>query len=117
MLYIAGTNLNKKNKALLKVALTLIHGIGAKKALLLCDQLGLSTQIKVNQLTRTQIDQLVQLITQNHLIDTELNKLVFNDIKRLKQIGSYRGLRHNTGLPLRGQRTHSNAKIARKQNK
>jgi len=115
MLYIAGINLNIKKKVY--VALTSIYGIGAKKAILLCDQLGLSDKITINELTKTQIDQLVQLMTQNHLIDSELKKLVLNDIKRLKQIGSYRGLRHNAGLPLRGQRTHTNAKTARKRNK
>jgi small subunit ribosomal protein S13 len=108
MSYILGANLSTNSKV--RIALTLIYGIGSSKALQICDQLGLSDNVRVHQLTRIQIDQMTKLITQNHLIDPELKRLIYNDIKRLRQIGSYRGLRHSAGLPLRGQRTHTNAK-------
>ena len=112
MLYILGANLAPT--AQIRIALSRIHGIGSSKSSQACDQLGLSSTVKVNQLTRIQIDRLIQLIAQNHLIETELKRLVYNDIKRLQQIGAYRGLRHSVGLPLRGQRTHTNAKTSRK---
>ena len=112
MLYILGASLAPT--AQIRVALSRIHGIGSSKSSQACDQLGLSSTVKVSQLTRIQIDRLIQLIAQNHLIDTELKRLVYNDIKRLQQIGAYRGLRHSLGLPLRGQRTHTNAKTSRK---
>ena len=112
MLYILGANLAPTAK--IRVALSRIYGIGSSKSSQACDQLGLSSTVKVSQLTRIQIDRLIQLIAQNHLIDTELKRLVYNDIKRLQQIGAYRGLRHSVGLPLRGQRTHTNAKTSRK---
>ena len=112
MFYILGANLAPT--AQVRVALSRIYGIGSSKSSQACDQLGLSSTVKVNQLTRIQIDRLIQLIAQNHLIETELKRLVSNDIKRLQQIGAYRGLRHSVGLPLRGQRTHTNAKTSRK---
>lgn len=112
MLYILGANLAPTSQ--IRVALSRIHGISSSKASQACDQLGLSSTVKVSQLTRIQIDKLIQLIAQNHLIDTELKRLIYNDIKRLQQIGAYRGLRHSAGLPLRGQRTHTNAKTSRR---
>ncbi|BDD77345.1 ribosomal protein S13 (mitochondrion) [Marchantia polymorpha subsp. ruderalis] len=112
MSYILGTNLNSNKQV--KIALTRIFGIGPKKAIQVCDQLGLSDTIKVNKLTKYQFDQILKIISQNYLVDSELKRVIQRDIKRLISIGCYRGFRHNAGLPLRGQRTHTNAKTCRK---
>ena len=112
MAYLLGTHLIGTSQV--RIALTKVHGIGTSKAGQICDQLGLSNHITVNQLTRIQTDQISRIITQTHLIDSELKTIVFNDIKRLLLISCYRGLRHSAGLPLRGQRTHTNAKTSRK---
>nr|YP_009755727.1 ribosomal protein S13 [Roya anglica]QIQ22966.1 ribosomal protein S13 [Roya anglica] len=112
MTYILGTNLNPKKK--IKFALSQIFGIGSNKASQICDKLGLSNTFKVSHLTKYQIDEIISIITQNYLIDSELKRIIQKDIKRLIFIGCYKGFRHNEGLPLRGQRTHTNAKTSRK---
>lgn len=112
MAYLLGTHLTGTSKV--RIALTQVYGIGVSKACQVCDQLGLSTTITINQLTRIQTDQISRIITQTHLIDSELTKMLLHDIQRLLQISCYRGLRHSSGLPLRGQRTHTNAKTSRK---
>nr|QIA60168.1 ribosomal protein S13 [Haplomitrium mnioides]QIA60210.1 ribosomal protein S13 [Haplomitrium mnioides] len=112
MSYILGTNPNPDKQV--KIASTRIFGIGPRKAIQVCDQLGLSDSIKVNKLTKYQPDQIVGIIGQNHLVDSELERVIQRGIKRLISIGRYRGFRHNAGLPLRGQRTHTNAKTCRR---
>jgi small subunit ribosomal protein S13 len=112
MSYILGTQWKPTTKVVR--ALTQLFGIGPNKALQICDKLGISDTLKVNQLTRIQLDQIMQIISQHYLIDSELKKIIQNDIQRFIAIGSYRGFRHNAGLPVRGQRTHTNAKTCRK---
>jgi small subunit ribosomal protein S13 len=112
MSYILGTNLNPSKKV--RIGLTQIFGIGPKKALQICDKLGLSENYKVTQLTKYQIDQIIKIISQSYLIDSELLRIIQKDVKDLINIGCYRGFRHNAGLPLRGQRTHTNAKTSRR---
>lgn len=112
MSFILGTRYAPTKK--IRIALTQIFGIGSNKANQICDQLGLSDMYKVGQLTKNQIDQIMKLLSQSHLIDSELVRIIQNDIKRFIEIGCYRGLRHNEGLPLRGQRTHTNAKTSRR---
>lgn len=112
MSYILGTHLNTAKQV--KIALTQIFGIGHKKALQICAHLGLSDTMLVNELTRYQFDQITQFISQHYNIDSELRRMIESDIKRFISIGSYRGFRHNDGLPVRGQRTHTNAKSCRK---
>ena len=112
MSYILGTHLNTTKQV--KIALTQIFGIGHKKAMQICAQLGVSDTLLVNSLTRYQIDQIASNISQHYIIDSELRRMIENDIKRFISIGSYRGFRHNDGLPARGQRTHTNAKTCRK---
>lgn len=97
----------------IRIALTQIFGIGFNKANQICEKLGLSELYKVHQVTKNQMDQIIKHFSQNYLIDSELARIIQNDIKRLIHIGCYRGLRHNQGLPLRGQRTHTNAKTSR----
>nr|YP_009674915.1 ribosomal protein S13 [Haplomitrium hookeri]QDE12954.1 ribosomal protein S13 [Haplomitrium hookeri] len=112
MSYILGTNSNSNKRV--KIASTRIFGIGPKKAIQVCDQLGPSENIRVNKLTKYQPDQIVRIIGQNYLVDSELERVIQRGIKRLISIGRYRGFRHNAGLPPRGQRTHTNAKTCRK---
>jgi small subunit ribosomal protein S13 len=112
MSFILGTRYAPTKK--IRIALTQIFGIGINKANQICDRLGLCETYKVNQLTKSQIDQLIKLFQRNYLIDSELLRIIQNDVKRLIQIGCYRGIRHNEGLPNRGQRTHTNAKTSRK---
>jgi small subunit ribosomal protein S13 len=96
-------------------ALSTIYGIGKTKSFLICKQLGFSTNLKVKSLSEDQILKILKLIeTSNLLITSELKKVQMLFLKRLISIKSYRGLRRIKGLPVRGQRTHTNAKTARK---
>lgn len=97
-----------------RIALRKIHGIGPKKALLLCKRLGLSAKIKIGDLTKYQIAQLEELLGQEHVVHWELKRGERADIQRLISISCYRGIRHQDGSPLRGQRTHTNARTCRK---
>jgi small subunit ribosomal protein S13 len=112
MSFILGTRYAPTKK--IRIALTKIFGIGFNKANQICDKLGISPAYKVNQLTKNQIDQIIKLFNKSYLIDSELLRIIQNDVKRLIHIGCYRGFRHTDGLPLRGQRTHTNAKTSRK---
>jgi small subunit ribosomal protein S13 len=87
----------------IEIALTRIFGVGLKKTIRVCDQSGLNDNIKVNKLTKYQIDQSIKIISQNYLVDSELERIIQRDIKQLMSIGYYRGFCHNVGLPLRGQ--------------
>ncbi len=108
MSYILGTNLVLNEQV--ETALTWIFGIGLKKSIQVCDQLGPNDNIKVNKLIKYQINQIIKIISQNYLVDSKVEKVIQRDIKQLMSIGCYRGFCHNAGLPLRGQWTHINAK-------
>lgn len=96
-------------------ALKYILGIGKKQSVLICQKLGFSSNLKVKFLSEEQISQIVQVIDSLHLIlANDLKKFKLLVLKRLILIKSYRGLRRKNGLPVRGQRTHTNAKTARK---
>nr|UQV94684.1 ribosomal protein S subunit 13 [Haplopteris ensiformis] len=111
--YILGTKLVSNKQV--RLALTQIFGIGPKKATWICDQLGLSDNTKVSNLTWHQINWISKIVRQKKkLVDSELKRDIQQKIKRLINISCYRGFRHKAGLPLRGQRTHSNAKTSRK---
>lgn len=113
MLYISGARLVPDKQV--RIALTKIYGIGPKKAIQVCYRLGISGNIKMNELTKYQIDQISQMIGQDHVVHWELKRGERADIERLISISCYRGIRHQDGLPLRGQRTHTNARTFRKQ--
>jgi len=113
MVYILNTNL--KNNKKVRAALCEIYGIGKTLSSQICDQLGFSEKLLVCNLTNYQIQQLSQIITQNFLIGGDLRRDRRNNKNRLISIGCYRGFRHNIGLPVRGQRTHGNARTAKKQ--
>lgn len=98
-----------------RIASTKMDGIGPKKAMKFRYRLGISGNIKMNELTKYQIDQIEQIISQDHVVHWELKRGERADIERLISISRYRGIRHQDGSPLRGQRTHTNARTFRKQ--
>lgn len=112
MIYIVNTNINSKKK--LSNALSDIYGLGKHQSLQICDELGISTEKRLKQLTPTEIEQLTQSITQNYEIGIDVRRIISKDIQRLIKIGVYKGFRHSQGLPVRGQRTHGNSKTAKK---
>jgi len=112
MLHLFGAKIVPKKQV--SIALTKIGGIGYKEATQVCYRLGISENIKVNELTKYQIDQIEQIIGQDYVVHGELKRGKRADIKRLIFISCYRGIRHQDGLPLRGQRTHTNARTCRK---
>ena len=115
MVYILNTNLKNNKKVLF--ALCEIYGIGKILSSQVCESLGFSEDLKVSHLTSFQIQQLSQIITQNFLIGGDKKRDLRNNKNRLKTIGCYRGFRHNIGLPVRGQRTHGNARTVRRMRK
>ena len=113
MLYLLETNL-PENKAVF-FALARVYGIGKNTAFLICKKLGFSINLKIKDLTQEQIIEILQLVDSlNLLLNNELKKFKSLTLKNLISIKSYRGLRRVRGLPVRGQRTHTNAKSARK---
>jgi len=107
MARIAGVNLAPKKQIF--VALTSIYGVGIPSARRICSSVGLSPILKVVDLTDQQVDSLRQKMA-DILLEGDLRREVTMNIKRLIDIGSYRGVRHKKGLPARGQRTRTNAR-------
>jgi small subunit ribosomal protein S13 len=113
MLYLFGANIPSNKRVI--IGLTSIYGINYTRSLSICNLLGLSKNLKINQLTKDQISKLIQLIQkQPYKLDADLKKEINTNIKRLIQISCYRGIRHKIGLPVHGQRTHSNARTQRR---
>jgi small subunit ribosomal protein S13 len=105
---IAGVNL--PNQKRLEIGLTYIFGIGQSTAQKICDDLGLSRDEKVRDLTDEEVTKLRNYIDQNLEVEGDLRRDRSQAIKRLSEIGCYRGLRHRRGLPVNGQRTKTNAR-------
>jgi len=105
---IAGVNL--PNQKRLEVGLTYIYGIGQSKAREICAALGLSSDTKVRDLTEDEVTALRTYIDSNLQVEGDLRRERTNAIKRLSEIGAYRGMRHRRGLPVNGQRTKTNAR-------
>lgn len=113
MLYLLETKLSE-NKSVF-FALTRIYGIGRSTAFLICKKLGFSINLKVKDLTQEQVSEILQTVELLDLtLNNELKKFKSLSLKKLISIKSYRGLRRVRGLPVRGQRTHTNAKSSRK---
>ena len=113
MLYLLETKL-PENKAVF-FALTNVYGIGKNTAFLICKKLGFSMNLKTKDLTQEQVVEILQLIDSLNLtLNNELKKLRSLTLKNLVSIKSYRGLRRVRGLPVRGQRTHTNGKSSKK---
>ncbi len=97
-------------KKRLIISLTYIHGIGDKRAAEVCNKLHLNPDMRAQQLTEEDIGRINSLLTSEYVVEGDLRRQVQNNIKRLISIQAYRGIRHRLGLPVRGQRTSSNAR-------
>lgn len=108
MARIAGVNLPTNKRAV--IALQYIHGIGEKTAKEIMEKVNLPMERRVSQLTDAEVLQIRELIDRDYMVEGDLRREVSLNIKRLMDLGCYRGLRHRKGLPVRGQRTHTNAR-------
>jgi small subunit ribosomal protein S13 len=105
---IAGVNIPTNKRVL--IALTYIHGIGRTKAQEIVDKVGIPSERRVSQLTDDEVLRIRELIDREYQVEGDLRREVALNIKRLMDLGCYRGLRHRRGLPVHGQRTHTNAR-------
>jgi small subunit ribosomal protein S13 len=105
---IAGVNIPTQKRV--EIALRYIHGIGAAKAKEICRKVGIVENRRVHDLTDAEVIQIREAIDRDYLVEGDLRREVAMNIKRLMDLGCYRGLRHRKGLPVRGQRTHTNAR-------
>lgn len=108
MARIAGVNIPTQKRVI--IALTYIHGIGPKKAKEIAAKVGIPVDRRVSQLTDAEVVRIREVIDQDYQVEGDLRREVAMNIKRLMDLGCYRGLRHRKGLPVRGQRTHTNAR-------
>ncbi len=107
MTRIAGVDLPNKP---IWIALTYIYGIGKSRAKEIVEKAGIDPQVRANDLDEHQVATIRKIIDESYKVEGELRKEVQMNIKRLMDMGCYRGLRHRRGLPVRGQRTHTNAR-------
>jgi len=105
---IAGVNIPTQKRVL--IALTYIHGIGDTKAQEICSKVGIPAERRVHQLTDDEVVRIREVIDRDFRVEGDLRREVAMNIKRLMDLGCYRGLRHRKGLPVHGQRTHTNAR-------
>jgi len=105
---IAGVNIPTNKRVV--IALQYIHGIGAKKAEEICAKASVPAERRVNQLTDQEVLVIRETIDRDYVVEGDLRREVSMNIKRLMDLGVYRGLRHRRNLPVRGQRTHTNAR-------
>ncbi len=108
MARIAGVNIPTNKRVI--IALQYIHGIGAKKAGEIVESLKISSERRVQDLSDAEVLQIREMIDRDYIVEGDLRREVAMNIKRLMDLGCYRGLRHRRGLPVRGQRTHTNAR-------
>lgn len=108
MARIAGVNIPTSKLAV--IGLTYIYGIGRKKAEEICQTLGIPSNKRVGELTDDETLKIRELIDSSYHVEGDLRREVSLNIKRVMDLGCYRGLRHRKGLPVRGQRTHTNAR-------
>jgi len=105
---IAGINIPTGKRTV--IALTYIHGIGRTTAFKICAACGIADERRVNELSEDEITRIRDMVDQDFTVEGELRRDIAMNIKRLMDLGCYRGLRHRRGLPVRGQRTHTNAR-------
>ncbi len=108
MARIAGVNIPTNKRV--EIALTYIHGIGRSKAKQITEKLGIGAEKRVQDLTDQEVLHIRESIDADHQVEGDLRRETSMNIKRHMDLGSYRGLRHRRGLPVRGQRTHTNAR-------
>ena len=108
MARIAGVNVPTNKRV--EISLQYIYGIGPAKAHAICSKLAIPDERRVNQLSDEEVLRIRELIDREYRVEGDLRREVAMNIKRLMDLGCYRGLRHRRGLPVRGQRTHTNAR-------
>lgn len=108
MARIAGVNIPTQKRV--EVALTYIYGIGRTQSKKICAKIGIPAERRVNQLTDDEVLRIREVIDREYQVEGDLRRGVAMNIKRLMDLGCYRGLRHRRGLPVHGQRTHTNAR-------
>lgn len=111
MVRLLGLNLPDDKRV--EYALTFFYGLGWKRAGQILNQTGIDKHKKMSQLSEEDLKKIIQAIEKNYQIEGDLREQITGNIKRQKEMGSYRGLRHSKGLPVRGQRTRSNARTKR----
>ena len=115
MARIAGVNIPTNKRVL--IALQYIHGIGPKKAEEICEKVSIAAERRVNELSDAEVLQIRETIDRDYMVEGDLRREVAMNIKRLMDLGCYRGLRHRRGLPVRGQRTSTNARTRKGKSK
>ena len=108
MARIAGVNIPTNKRVL--ISLRYIYGIGPQNAKVICDQLSIPAERRVNQLTDDEVMRIRELIDREYRVEGDLRREQAMNLERLMDMACYRGLRHRKGLPVRGQRTHTNAR-------
>ena len=108
MARIAGVNIPTAKRV--PIALQYIFGIGPRKAHEICEKVKIPLERRVNELSDAEVLQIREVIDRDYMVEGDLRRDVAMNIKRLMDLGTYRGLRHRRGLPVRGQRTHTNAR-------
>ena len=108
MARIAGVNIPTQKRV--EIGLRYIHGIGETKAREICEKVGITADRRVHDLTDAEVIQIRETIDRDYLVEGDLRREVAMNIKRRMDLGCYRGLRHRTGLPVRGQSAHTNAR-------
>ena len=108
MARISGVNIPTNKK--IHIALTYIFGIGPKRAIDICNQASIDKTKRVNELKDNEVTKIRELVDSKYSVEGDLRRKISMDIKRLTDLGCYRGMRHRKKLPVRGQRTHTNAR-------
>jgi small subunit ribosomal protein S13 len=108
MARIAGVNIPTNKRVI--IALQYIHGIGPKAAKEITEKVNITAERRVNDLSDAEVLQIREVIDRDYMVEGDLRRETSMNIKRLMDLGSYRGLRHRRNLPVRGQRTHTNAR-------
>lgn len=108
---IAGVNIPDEKR--IAVALTYIHGIGRSRSGEILSKVKVNPDVRANKLSMEEVNKLREEVEKNHVLEGELKRQKMMNVKRLKEIGSYRGTRHSRGLPVRGQRTKTNTRTVR----
>lgn len=111
MLRIAGVNIPDEKR--IAISLTYVYGIGVSTAAKILDELGVARDKRTKDLSETEQNKIRELVEKKIRVEGELKHEVRTNIKRLKEIGAYRGVRHQRGLPVRGQRTKTNNRTVR----
>ncbi|MBN2114113.1 MAG: 30S ribosomal protein S13 [Acidimicrobiia bacterium] len=108
MARIAGVDLPREKRV--EIGLTYIFGVGTTRAREMCDSLGINRDTRIRDLTDDEVARIRQYIDANYRVEGDLRREITQNVKRKVEIGTYQGLRHRRGLPVRGQRTHTNAR-------